>query len=188
MVAVTVSAPVRAQQPTNDHKGAAAQRFVKVLNQQLLVQLLGLGATAETCVVKDQPICPIKIDRIEVNGKAYCVAIAPNVEVERDDSIFAPLLKQKLVWELFTTALDGKPLVFQEDAGIVITAETHAQVDRRGGLGDDVSGPLLKHRYFTKTKRNVAKAESGYLPVILWGTGLEVELCAAIDPKIVNKN
>lgn len=157
-------------------------RLLKIGPYRSAVSALG----GKPCEPDSQTTCEINVLPLEVqNGKPkYCLVVAPEVKVK---TVLDGDRKPKtVVWQLKQDELDGKPVAFHEYAGIVIIADHGDQVDRKNsGLGDG-SGAIRADRYYVKTKRNKNKAESTYLPVVLWGKKGEEELCAAIDPKIVN--
>lgn len=136
--------------------------------------------------------CIIEMSVISIEGHPhpYCLAQAPLVKVKR-----VPGLDKFVNWKLEPAVLTGdqgaQVVQFHPDAGIVTTYEKNgSQIDKKNrghGKGD---GPVEQHKFHVKTLKDAKAGESGYLPVVMWdrkGNG-ELELCAAIDPKIVNEN
>lgn len=147
-------------------------------------QLLMLGAAGPPCPDDGTP-CEITMRIIPVNGRRYCLAEARDVAVKTVTGGGGN--PKAVVWKLSTDTLDGKRLVFHPDAGIIITADRDKQIDPKGGYGNGPGHPNPpKDRYYVKTKRDKLGAKSSYLPVVLWGPEGDEELCAAVDPKIVN--
>lgn len=145
--------------------------------------------SSKTCDTEKPDPCIIEMLLITAGTRNYCVAVAPNLNVKWDTN-GGDFNKKTIRWKLSRPDLDSKDLAFHPDSGIIVTFESDpkkAQVDKKGDYGDG-SGSKSPDTYYTKTKRNKPKAESGYLPVILWGSSGKEELCAAIDPKIVNVN
>ena len=168
----------QAQQTRMDDKVADVSLLLKLL-QLYAPQTPGLAGT--TCL-KTQAICTIEMQLITFGGRNYCVAVAPDVEVETQAGSGAN--KKIVAWKLSRSDLDGKDLAFHGDSGIILTRNQKNQVEKGGaGNGSLISPP---NAYHVKTKRNELKAEAVYLPVILWGPPGKEELCAATDPKIVN--
>jgi hypothetical protein len=153
-------------------------RVLKVQPYDVLLARRGPACDA------DAMTCMIEMTLIKVEGRPYCLALAPDVRVKT--KIDGASSKKAIVWELKPNHLDGKPVRFHDYAGIIITDDTESQIEKGGGLGDGSGGK--PEAYHVKTSRNKDKAKSGYLPVILWGDKGEEELCAATDPKIVNAN
>lgn len=165
------------------------QRMLKILDPELLARMVDLASSAKTCDTETQIVCVIEMKTISYQGKDYCVAVAPDVKVKTDPS-GNPFNRRRIVWRLDTDKLVGngvmKDLSFQDDAGLVLTVNQHAQLDLWGKLGDGSGGPVQRIFFHTRTLRNKLGASATYLPVILWGPADTAELCAAIDPKIVN--
>ena len=138
-----------------------------------------------TCTVDAGPPCVIDMKPLTVDGKEYCVAVAPNLEIKTDSGGSGS--KKTIVWKLSHTSLGStpKPLEFHADSGIITTQDADTQIEK-GAHGDGGVGMPAKDKYHVKTKRNKLGAVSVYLPVILWGLPGSEDLCAAIDPKIVN--
>ena len=159
------------------------------VDQHLLLKLLQLqkllpALSSKNCDAEAAAPCIIEMKLISAGGRNYCLAVAPHLSVKRRSS--GGVFNKKIVrWQLSVPSLDSKPLVFHADSGIVIVSDADAQVDKKGDYGDG-SGSSSPDTYHTKTKRNKRDAQTAYLPVILWGSGGDEELCAAIDPKIVN--
>ena len=147
-------------------------------------------ASIRDCDADGPDACVVEVDFLPVAGtKKYCVAIAPNVSVKTVTGGGAN--RKNLVWRLSRSSLDGLDLKFHADSGIVITIDhpTNKQIDPKGGHGDgkpNPPNPPSEITYHVKTKRDELGANAGYLPVVIWGTGLTAELCAAVDPKIGN--
>jgi hypothetical protein len=87
-----------------------------------------------------------------------------------------------------TCACDNE--LIHGDSGIVIAHETVSKHVEKGGLGDGGVGIVDATRYHMKVNRNkpALTTVSSYLPVVISGTGGNEELCAAVDPRIVNVN
>jgi hypothetical protein len=187
---VAVATPALAQNSSTDVKRGDVPRMLKIIDPQLLARMVELASSAKTCDIEAAPYkCVIEMTMFEVQveplpkpKKKFCVAVAPEVKVKFDQGGGGN--KKKIVWELNETELDTKPLVFHEDAGIVITIDKKKQVDKKGKRGN--GGAPVKHVFHTMTKRDKQNASATYLPVILWGPPGDEELCAAVDPKIVN--
>lgn len=184
------------QEVRKDVRLADKAPMLKVIPNGLLARMLELASSAEDCKSKDTGpiVCKIEMATIRYpdapGGKVYCVAIAPKVNVETDASggIFN---HRRIVWYLSAANLKDengvdRQLAFHNDAGVVLTVNQHTQLDHWGKLGDGSSGPVLQTFFHTRTVRNVKNASATYLPVILWGPPDTAELCAAVDPKIVN--
>jgi hypothetical protein len=195
--------PAQPQDASRDVRKDAAKEpidkpsMLKIIDPALLARLVALADSAKTCEIdSNDRVCEIEMRLLRVpdkpGGKTYCVAVAPDVNV-KTDTFGGFFNKRRIAWTLVDqsrveiTSLDGKALAFHDDAGIVITIDDPAtpQVDRRGKRGYDVSDAVPSH-FRTFTVRNKHLASATYLPVILWGPPGKEELCAAIDPKIVN--
>ncbi len=144
----------------------------------LVVPLSSVDCNAETT----QP-CVIQM-KLSADGR-YCVAMAPTVKLTNTSGGGQ---QKKVAWELDTYTLGGKPLAFSEDAGIVIAYSSTPGHVEKGGPGDGGTGAVDKRKHHAKVNRNKTNATSSYLPVVVWGPPGSEELCAAIDPKIVNVN
>ncbi len=154
-------------------------RLIKIQQYQLL-----LAADKPPCDTETQAFCPIEVQVITVDGRDYCLAIAPDLRVKK-----RVIGKKTLVWKLNVPNLRGKPVAFHGKSGIVVTVDLDEQIDAGGGHGNGSSpSPAPTEMYFVKTKAKKLGAVSSYLPVVLWGSGGGEELCAAIDPRIVNVN
>lgn len=176
---------LQAQEVAKEPKPIDKSSMLKIIDPELLARMVDLARSAKNCNVDEQPFCTIEMRTLNHSGKDYCVAVAPEVFVKTDASA-GPGNKRRIVWKLDTNALLGKALAFHPDAGIIITVNQFGQVDNWGALGDGMPGPVLKHFFFTRTLRRIHNARATYLPVVLWGPSGDEELCAAIDPKIVN--
>lgn len=171
----------QAQQREEQPRSADNFRLIKIQQYQLL-----LAAGKPACDAETQPFCLIDVQVISVSGRDYCLAIAPDLNVKTKTS---GSTRKTLVWKLSVPNLSGKPVAFHGNSGIVVTVDADKQVDPGGGHGNGASPPPAPtDMYFVKTKRKKLNAVTGYLPVVLWGSGGDEELCAAIDPKIVNVN
>ena len=154
-------------------------RLLKIQQYQVL-----LAAGKPPCDTETQAFCPIEVQVITVDSRDYCLAIAPDLRVKQRSSG-----RKTLVWKLSVSSMSGKPVAFHGDSGIVVTVDADKQVDPGGGHGNGASpSPPPTDMYFIKTRARKLNAVTGYLPVVLWGSGGDEELCAAIDPKIVNVN
>lgn len=185
---ITIGLAACAAQPQDTVKDARSidkSRMLKIIDPELLARMVLLASSAKNCDVETEPFCTIEMKMITHQGKDYCVAVAPDVFV-KTHSGGGPGNKRRIVWRLDTASLGGKALAFHDDAGTVITVDKHKQVDPRGKRGDGLGGSVLNHVFHTMTVRNKASASATYLPVILWGPSGEEDLCAAVDPKIVN--
>lgn len=163
----------------------------KLVYNSLLLKLLQLqkllpDLSSKSCDSESAAPCIIEMKLIQVDGRKYCLAVAPDLTVKWN--LFGGIFNKKIIrWKLSAPDLDSKPLAFHADSGIVVAFDPDAQLDKHGDYGD---GGIARSAdtYFTRTKRNKQDATSSYLPVILWGSGGNEELCAAVDPKIVNVN
>lgn len=175
-VVMGVQAQERPKEPPNNDKF----RLVKIQNYQVL-----LAVGKPPCDTETQAFCPIEVQVITVDGRDYCLAVAPDLRVKT-----LPMgMKKTLVWKLSVDNLSGKAVAFHGKSGIVVTVDANAQINAGGGHGNGASPPPKPtDMYFITTKRRKLNAVSAYLPVVLWGSGGDEELCAAIDPKIVNVN
>ena len=176
---------------TGDSKPREASTILKIIDPELLARMVDLASRKTTCDLRDTPpvVCEIVMTTLSVGGKDYCVAIAPEVKVPTAaGGLFDT--KRRIRWKLDRTSLMGdgvmKELAFHDEAGIVLTVDPDAQMDRWGKLGDGGSGAADRRKFHTWTRRDKLDASATYLPVILWGPPETAELCAAIDPKIVN--
>lgn len=156
---------------------------------QIVRERLSLSGGPECPVGAPGGECTIQMTQIHYLGRPYCIAEAPYVRVTETSS------KTKFInWTLDRTSFGGKPIQFHHEAGVVIVDERkHDLIDttpssRGHGNGDVVSVPIPKHKFHIKTNRKISEGNVSYLPVVLWDrTGLgDWELCAGIDPKIVN--
>lgn len=198
LLMAVVATAAQAQQAGKEAKAEDKPPMIKIVPTALLERLMTFKRSATPCPVKAGTVCDIEVFVIQVpendpDAKKYCVAAAPDVNVKTDTS---DETKRRITWRLVDAkdasepkaeinALEGKPLAFHVDAGIVIATDAKWQIDRRGQrfkFGDETKW----WRYRMWTRRNVKDAEATYLPVILWGDPGKEELCAAIDPKIVN--
>jgi len=171
----------QAEEPRKDDKDSD---FFRVVPIQLL-QVLLVKSAHKTCDVENDRVCIIDMQTIAYGGRNYCLAMAPDLKVKLDR--FGGFFnKKRLVWRLSTNTLDSKGLAFHPDSGIVVAVDDNHQIDRTGSYGDGSSGTA--DTYNIKTVRNDDTLPSSYLPVILWGPSGAEELCAAIDPRIVNVN
>lgn len=152
--------------------------------------------TKEECVIHIMTFDdPNTIDTDTGKPIKHCLAVAPskiNVPVGNKND-YMPV-----VWTLSTPDLDGGTanVEFAEKSGIVVTRMA-APVHSTFSLKEHIKEPKRGNgnpNDNTKTKFNVQvhqghakNTESTYFPIILF-TPLkrEQELCAAIDPKIVN--
>ena len=155
------------------------------LSKIQIARLAFVVLDGKTCNEQD-PACTISMKIAEVDGTKYCVAVAPRVELKHQTG---PAQQKRVIWQLDLGTLDGKPLAFHRDSGIVIAYETVSQHVEKGGLGDGGGSSVDPTRYHMKVNRNKpALTMSSYLPVVIWGSGGNEELCAAVDPRIVNVN
>ena len=157
-------------------------RLSKIQIERLAFMVLD----GKTCNGELDPVCTITMKLAEVDGSKYCVAVAPRVELKHQTG---PGQQKRVIWQLDLSNLDGKPLAFHRDSGIVIAYETVSQHVEKGGLGDGGGSSVVPTRYHMRVNRNKpALTTSSYLPVVIWGSGGNEELCAAVDPRIVNVN
>jgi hypothetical protein len=155
------------------------------LSKIQIARLAFVVLDGKTCNGELTPVCTITMKIAEVDGAKYCVAVAPRVELKHQTGAAQ---QKRVIWQLDLGSLDGKPLAFHRDSGIVIAYETVSQHVEKGGLGDGGSS-VDATRYHMKVNRNKpALTVSSYLPVVIWGSGGNEELCAAVDPRIVNVN
>lgn len=156
------------------------------LSQVQIARLTFLVLDGKTCNGELNPVCTITMKIAEHEGTKYCVAVAPRVELKHQTG---PGQLKRAIWQLDRGDLDGKPVAFHGDSGIVIAYETVSKHVEKGGLGDGGVGVVDPTRYHMKVNRNKpALTMSSYLPVVIWGNGGNEELCAAVDPRIVNVN
>ena len=154
------------------------------LSKIQIERLTFLVLDGKTCNGELDPVCTITMKIAEHEGTKYCVAIAPRVELKHQTG---PGQQKRVIWQLDSGDLDGKPVAFHGDSGIVIAYETVSKHVEKGGLGDGGTGSVDPTRYHMKVNRNKpALTMSSYLPVVIWGAGGNEELCAAVDPRIVN--
>ena len=182
-VSLVLLSTVAAAQDKPARKGAKPPEGLLLAKIQKYQVLLAKGKA--TCTVDAGPPCVIDMKLLTVDGKEYCVAVAPNLDVKTQ--IGGAGSKKTIVWRLSVPSLGStpKPLEFHVDAGIITTQDGDKQLEK-GGHGDGGVGIPAKDKYHVKTKRDKLGAVSVYLPVILWGPPGSEDLCAAIDPKIVN--
>lgn len=155
----------------------------QVLSKIQIERLAFVPLSAATCNAEVSLTCDIQVMLTE-DGR-YCVVAAPKVHVKRNTG---PGQQKKVVWKLSTSTLDGKPLLFHDDSGIVIAHQSESKFVEKGGRGDGNVGNSDPDKYFLRVNRNKpALAEASYLPVVMWGDGGKEELCAAIDPRIINQ-
>jgi hypothetical protein len=174
--------------------GIMEQRARVVETPQLskiqIARLTFVVLDGKTCNGDSDPVCPITVTTFVHGGKEYCVAVAPQVNLKRRTGSDQ---QKKVVWklegpELVNGELGGKPVAFHRESGIVIAYETASKHVEQGGLGDGVVGIVDPTRYHMKVNRNKpALTKSSYLPVVIWGSGGNEELCAAVDPLIFNE-
>jgi hypothetical protein len=156
------------------------------LSKIQIARLTFLVLDGKTCNGEVDPVCTITMKLAEHEGTTYCVAVAPRVELKQQTGSGQ---QKKVIWRLEPSELLGKSLVFHGDSGIVIAYETVSKHVEKGGLGDGGGGSVDPTRYHMRVNRNKpALTMSSYLPVVIWGTGGNEELCAAVDPRIVNVN
>lgn len=191
--AATTAAAVQDKGSGRDPKSDAESRMLKIIDPELLARMLDLADAKKTCHVPNnvsEVVCVIEMRTFVHNGKDYCVAVAPEVTVQIST---LTVNKRRLIWQLSTHELVSssgvaKKLAFHPDSGIIITIDKDKQVDKKGSLGAGPPAPVSPTFFHTFTKRKKPDASTTYLPVILWGESGGEELCAAIDPKIVNVN
>lgn len=163
-------------------KVAETPRLSKIQIERLTFVVLN----GKTCDAELNPVCTITMTIAEDAGSRYCVAVAPRVELKHQTGSGQ---QKTVIWKLEPSTLDGKPLAFHGDSGIVIAYETVSKHVEKGGLGDGGTGIVDPTRYHMKVNRNKpVLTMSSYLPVVIWGTAGNEELCAAVDPRIVNVN
>lgn len=190
MLAIGLAAgPAQPQDVRKDAKSYDGPRMLKIIDPELLRRMADLASSAKTCDTETELVCLIEMKTLSFQGKDYCVAVAPEVRVKTDPA-GGFFNRRRIVWKLDTDKLTGngavKDLAFHPDAGLVLTVNQHAQLDLWGKLGDGQGGPVQRIFFHTRTVRNKKDASATYLPVILWGDPDVAELCAAVDPKIVN--
>jgi hypothetical protein len=160
---------------------------------QVKKQLAVAGGPDCTVDTSSSTVCTIAMSTVLIkdpNGdttkdRPYCLAVAPTVKVKRKQGI-----PQYIDWRLDPQVLDKGALAFHESSGIAITYEVSpTQIENsHRGRGRGGGGPTLQHLFHVRTHSNARDGEAGYLPVVMWdrlGDG-NLELCAAVDPKIVN--
>jgi hypothetical protein len=160
-----------------------------VLKELKEKKLIASKSVCDRDAVADEE-CIVEMSVFEFNGHFYCIAKAPEVTVKR-----LPGTGKFVNWKLVPAVLTGdhgqQVLQFHSDAGIVTTYEKNgSQIDKKNRGHGRGNGPPQQHKFHVKTLMGAANGEAGYLPVVMWdrkGNG-DLELCAAIDPKIVNEN
>ncbi len=167
--------------------GADGRLFTKIQANPDVIAALG-GAP---CTPSATERCKVTITKIVPDPAkpdiAYCLAVAPQVDVKFKDG--PPRETHKVVvWELSLASLDGRPLSFHATNGLVFHNQTKPDHVGNGKHGDGTPGNKDADKYNVTVKRNQPLDKSSYLPVVLWGTPGKEELCAAVDPKIVNEN
>lgn len=188
---VLAAGPVQSQDASKgaskDQTSADSARMLKIIDAALLARMVDLAGSAKTCNAETTQPCIIEMKTIQYQGRDYCVAVAPDVTVGTKPS---GTPKKVIRWKLDADKLTGngvvKVLAFERNAGLVLTVNQYSQLDLWGKIGDGLGSPLQQIRFHTRTKRDRLGARATYLPVILWGPAGDEELCAAIDPKIVN--
>lgn len=136
--------------------------------------------------------CTIQMDVITYNLVDYCIARAQEVKVYETKD------KERFVnWSLDKTSFaGGRKIQFHSEAGIVflLDASNKDLIDdnansRGHGNGDVIEMPVPTYKFHIRTKKINKKAMAPYLPIILWDAKNDGnwELCAAVDPKIVNE-
>src|SRR5688572_10439952 len=134
-------------------------RLSKIQIERLAFMVLD----GKTCNGELDPVCTITMKLAEVDGSKYCVAVAPRVELKHQTG---PGQQKRVIWQLDLSNLDGKPLAFHRDSGIVIAYETVSQHVEKGGLGDGGGSSVVPTRYHMRVNRNKpALTTSSYLPV-----------------------
>lgn len=179
------SAAVQAAAPGKNHKDKDEKdyRVVTIQPYRLLVRTTG----GTDCNLATATQCTITVKPITVSGRNYCLVEAPNIKVPTDTGGAGHL--RAIVWKLSATTLGGKPVAFSDGTGIIVPIDGDNQIDKsKQGYGDGSGGGANPptDQYYVKTKRNKVDAKASYLPVVLWGSASDAELCAASDPKIVN--
>lgn len=170
-------------------QGKAVRKETKLPEGVVLAKIqkyqLTFAKGKATCVVDAGPPCVIDMKLLTIDSKQYCLAVAPNLEVKTQTGGGGN--KKVIAWALSVSSLGSpsKPLEFHADSGIITTQDADKQLEK-GGHGDGGVGIPSKDKYHVKTKRDKLGASSVYLPVILWGPPGFEDLCAAIDPIIVN--
>lgn len=180
------------------------QEIMRLLAPKLAAQIaakaaagtyaIGLSADSEVCQLaklKNDESCKINVTTIRYpddpkTGKTYCVALVPDVAVPLDrNGKSKRMIRWKLEPDTLNNGTKEVPLSFPDESGIVIIRDDERQLDRVGKIGDGLGSK--DNRYFrTWTTRDADAAQTHYVPVILWGEGETAQLCAAVDPKIVN--
>ncbi len=155
----------------------------------LIVKGIQASGAAAVCL-KGARVCPIKMRLVEdpqspdpANKRKICLAEAPDVEVQIQGT---PLARVTKVWKLDSQQLDGGAVDFFPGLGILIPDNAGGDHLKDGKAGDPAD-PNEKVSYHVQVLADVQKT-SIYLPAILWKGPRGVELCAAVDPKIVNVN
>lgn len=167
-----------------DQRAMAVAADTPRLSKIQIAKLTFLVLGGKVCNPELSPVCTIEMKFIEQDGMKYCVAVAPKVELKRQTG---PGQQKRVVWQLDQNELLTKPLAFHGDSGVVIAYETVVKHVEKGGLGDGVATPPVRTLYHMKVNRKEpALTKSSYLPVVIWGSGGNEELCAAVDPLIVN--
>ena len=125
---------VQAKQAAKRDKDRSSYRIVTIQPYDLLVRTTG-GAVCDLTTASE---CTITMRTIPFGGRNYCLAEAPNVNVRTDTGGGSHL--KAIVWRLSLPALDGKPVAFQADSGIVVVDDpkTHR---RRTGLRPGIRTP-----------------------------------------------
>lgn len=171
-----------------DQRRALVSPETSGLSKVQISKLTFLALNGKICNPELTPVCTIEMKFFEhddgTTKTKYCVAVAPRIELKRQTG---PNQQKRVVWELVPAALDGRPLAFHADSGIVIAWESVLKHVEKGGLGNGGGTPAVPTQYHMKVNRKEpALTKSSYLPVVLWGSAGNEELCAAVDPLIVN--
>jgi hypothetical protein len=178
------------QTRTSEPATAKSSESLRAAWAQIAKGVKASGAS-ETCL-KLARVCQIKVRLIPDpqspdprNPRKICVAEAPDVEVETQPTATT---RKVVLWKLDNDKLDGRDVDFYPEVGILFPVNAgapgnkHVTDPKPGDPGD----PNAKVSYHAQVLPDSAGKTSIYLPVIMWDGPRGVELCAAIDPKIVN--
>jgi hypothetical protein len=129
--------------------------------------------------------CDIEVTFVEAQGNTpkICLVTAPEVR-----PTFGPNeRRKKIVWRLRQVG-SSEDLRFHRTEGILVVTEKVPRHIRERQFGTD---QFLAYAY--PVRNGSQKGNSTYVPIVLWqylnvNNELVEDLCAAIDPKIVNVN
>jgi hypothetical protein len=170
-------------------------RVAKLGSHNLVMGALG-GPDCEYDLSKDpaqEPECSVTIETIPHGDQSICVVSAPRVKVNFKNAHGG---KAKVVWKLKPPSVLLGKMQFHSPSGVLVLSEKVKDHVKGGGVGDGAQQPDAQyfHRDIHQVKNNANQnGDSAYVPIVIWkyrnARNEEVEdLCAAVDPKIVNTN